>query len=451
MTWLKRGRRIAVTGLSGSGKTVFLLSLLQNIEHFDSRRFRLAGGGATGAFRELAGKADGWPIFPRSRLQAGLMRSREAAWPEKTGRIHQFRCSFDYRRREAGGWLGKILPGARRRRRVLEWEFLDFPGERFSDALIARHPDFPAWSDALLGLWEMGEPRPEALADYLALQRADRPVGAEELLLGYKRRLSAGVSGKNQLITPSAFMLAPDRDSPLTAEDVRNGGAARLSGLPGGEFSPLTRDFRASRPDLTEIFSRHYARYREELVLPIFAAINGCDTLLVTVDIPGILSGGSGRYHDAGHLLEALADNLAPSGWFSRGIRRLGLIAAKSDMIHPRDRDSLKSLADDLLRLLLNRRPEIRRAKAFTVAAWASAKSADLEDGGRALQGVPAREGGSDLRLFRVPELKPVWPVDWGPEDPAYSYPRLAPARLTNRFAAPDQWNLEKVFDFILA
>jgi hypothetical protein len=75
----------------------------------------------------------------------------------------------------------------------------------------------------------------------------------------------------------------------------------------------------------------------------------------------------------------------------------------------------------------------------------------DLEDGSRALRGIPARSGDGMEKVFRVPELKAEWPGDWKAEDPAYSYPRLSPPRLANRFTAPRQWNLEKIFDFIMS
>ncbi|MCC8109336.1 MAG: hypothetical protein LIQ30_09920, partial [Planctomycetes bacterium] len=64
------------------------------------------------------------------------------------------------------------------------------------------------------------------------------------------------------------------------------------------------------------------------------------------------------------------------------------------------------------------------------------------------LRGIPARD--SEVRVFRVPELRPDWPADWPAEDPRYSYPRLSPPPLANRFMAPEQRNVDKVFDFIM-
>ena len=452
MARLVHDRRIAVTGLAGAGKTVFLLSLLQNMEHFNPGRFRIAGGAGIGAFRELsADKDDRVPVFPRARLRSRLIASQDISWPEKTGSVHRFRCAFDYSNLGLGARLINTLARGYWMSRRVHWEFLDFPGERFADALIVRSGSFPAWSDCLLEAWEVNEPLRNAMDDYLALLARSFAVSEKEILLSYKRCLSTAAAGKNQLVTPSSFMLGPEDGSTLSLEELQAGGAGRISGLPGGEFAPLPRGFRDARPDLNEIFSRNYSRYRDESALPIFGAVNGCDTLLVVVDIPGIVSGGVGRYNDASHLLEILADNVSPSGWFSGGVGRLALIAAKADMIHVRDQDSLRALADDMLRLIRNRRPEIDRTAVFPVSAWVSAQSVDLEDGSRALRGIPARGGDGMEKVFRVPELKEEWPGDWKAEDPAYSYPRLSPPRLANRFTAPRQWNLEKVFDFIIS
>jgi predicted YcjX-like family ATPase len=340
-------------------------------------------------------------------------------------------------------WLG----------RRVEWEFLDFPGERLSDALIAGNGSFSVWSDALLELWDLSDNLRDGMSGFLSLLAGSPAAAGAELIAAYKRSLAGIISGKNQLITPSTFMLGLEPGGgPPTREELASGAAGRCSGLPGGEFAPLSRSFRAARPDLAEEFSRNYLAYRDSVVMPLFRAINDCDTLLLVMDIPGILSGGVGRYNDASHLIESLADNITPSGWFRGHVDKMALVAAKADMVHVRDHDSLKSLADDMLRLARNRRPDLPGGYAsFVVSAWVSAESVSLEDGGRALRGVPARGGGGGTRVFRVPELLPDWPGDWKPEDPAYSYPRLSPPPLANRFTAPEQWNLEKIFDFILS
>ncbi len=448
MRWLDTERRIALTGLAGSGKTVFLLSLLQHMEHFDPARFRLAGNARLGAFRELPASGAFQP-FPRTRLRARLMEAQNVGWPEKTRDIYNFRCSFLYSGLSLpsriwntvrhGDWLG----------RRVEWDILDFPGERLSDALIARHESFGEWSDELLELWDTYDRLRNAMAPYLALLAGAVPPVDDEIVERYKQCLAGMVHSKFQMITPSTFMLDRGERGAFTAADVETGGRNRVSGTEGAEFSPLPRAFRLGNPGVAARFAEYYRRYREDVVSPLFGAVNSCDTLLVLVDIPGILSGGVGRYNDTNHLMEALAETLVPSGIWATHVDKVGFVASKSDMAHARDQDNMRELVEDMMRIARNRRPEVRRYESFVSSSWVSAESVDLENGDRALRGIPARDRG--VRVFRVPELKPEWPADWGAEDPAYSYPRLSPPPLANRFMAPEQRNVDRIFDFIVS
>ncbi len=446
MRWLDNERTIAVTGLAGSGKTVFLLSLLQHLEHFDPDRFRIANDAEITAFRELS--VDGaFDPFPRTRLRAKLMEAQNVAWPEKTRDIYRYRCSFHY---SALGLPSRIWNKLRLHRdldsETVQWDFLDFPGERLSDVHMANTPSYEEWSDRLLELWNSYERLREDLAPFL--QAAGGEVAEEALLALYKQGLAKMVHGKNQLVTPSTFMLDHAGNSSFGMEDVADGGRNRVAGLPDAEFAPLPRRGREANPELAEAFAGRYALYRETVVQPLFNALNHCDRMLLLIDIPGLLSGGVGRYSDPNHMIETLAENITPSNWFFTNIDKVAFIASKSDMIHRRDQDNLKALADDMMRIARNKQPRLK-FESFTASAWVSAHSVDLEDGGRALRGVPARDDRE--RVFRIPELKPEWPGDWPPEDPRYSYPLLSPPRLANRYLAPEQHNLEKIFDFIMA
>lgn len=449
MRWLDHKRRIAVTGLAGSGKTVFLLSLLQHLEHFDPDRFRIRDGGSIGAFRELSA-AGAFDPFPRTRLRARLMEAQEVGWPEKTRDIYNYRCSFEYSGLGLGTRLWNTVRQASWLSARVEWDILDFPGERLSDSLIARHETFAGWSDELLDLWDSYDRLRASVAEYLDVLSGPVPPVDTTVLDGYKRCLAGMVHNKNQMITPSTFMLDRGGNGVFTMEDVQNHGRNRVSGLAGAEFSPLPRDFREVNPGMAERFSDHYERYRTTVVGPLFEAINGCDTLLVLIDIPGILTGGVGRYNDTNHLIETLAGNIVPSRFFTTNVDKAAFVASKSDMIHARDQDNLRELVEDMMRIARNKQPGIRRYEAFVASSWVSAESVDLEDGGRALRGIPARDPDRKVRVFRVPELKPDWPGDWPPEDARYSYPRLSPPPLANRFMAPEQRNLDRIFDFIM-
>lgn len=448
MRWLDNERKIAVTGLAGSGKTVFLLSLLQHLEHFDPDRFHLADGAEIGAFRELDPNS-AFDAFPRTRLRARLVERQDVGWPEKTRDIYQCRCSFTYSNLNLASRLWNTVKNADWMSDRVEWDILDFPGERLSDALIAKHEDIGGWSDELLELWDSYDRIRTGMREYRELLEKPIPPVDMAVLDAYKKCLARLVHNKNQMITPSTFMLDRAGGGVFTMADVENHGADRVSGLPGAEFSPLPRTFRRANAGLAARFGEYYRKYRSEVIQPLFDAINGCDTLLVLIDIPGVLSGGVGRYNDTNHLIETLAGNIIPSGFFTTNVDKVAFVASKADMVHARDQDNLRELVEDMMRVARNKQPGIARWDAFVASSWVSAESVTLPDGSRALRGIPARD--SEVRVFRVPELRPDWPGDWPPEDPRYSYPRLSPPPLANRFMAPEQRNLDKIFDFIIS
>jgi Predicted ATPase len=421
------------------------------MEHFNPSHFRIGGGAEITAFRELPNENKFTP-FPRTRLRARLMEAQHVEWPEKTRDIYRYRCAFNYSRL---AWPTRIWNKLRIHRhlasKTVEWDFLDFPGERLSDSLIEKHKNFADWSDELIELWQSYDRLREAMAEYLGVMA--QPTATDHMLLSaYKRCLAKMVHGKFQIITPSTFMLAHGgKNDVFGYADIEDGGQNRIVGLPEKEFTPLSsaaRQARGENDPLAPRFAAHYQLYRNHVVRPLFDAVNVCDRLLVLVDIPGILSGGVGRYNDTNHLIETLADNLTPSNWFFTNVDKAAFIATKSDMVHRRDQDNLKALVDDMMRIARNRQPRISYSS-FIASAWVSAESVDLSDGGRALRGIPARD--KEIRTFHVPELGPEWPADWGPEEAQYSYPLLSPPRLANRYMAPEQRNLDRIFDFLIS
>ncbi|MCC8191148.1 MAG: YcjX family protein [Planctomycetes bacterium] len=443
MRWLDHKRKIAITGLAGSGKTVFLLSLLQHIEQFDPHQFPIGGMAELGNFRERRVNSK-YTKLPRAQLRAKMIESRDIRWPEKTRDVYGYACSFDYSQL---GLPTRLVNTVLRRAwlsRDVVWEFLDFPGERLADVPIAEATTFEDWSDAMIQRWTIDQ----LMEEYRALMAATPPPPAAALLACYKQGLTAQIHQKKQFITPSTFMLDHETGSQFGRSDFANQGRDRVTGLPNAEFAPLSEAYRTANPELTSQFANHFAHYRKTVVLPLRQAINGCDTLLVLIDIPGILSGGSGRYNDAVDLLLSLAGIIHPSGWFTTNVDKAAFIATKADMVHESDNDHLAELLKSMMRQAKSRQSKIRY-EPFTASAWVCAESLTLTDGSKALRGITAWDGASNV--FRVPSVPEKWPDHWEPEDPRFSFPRLLPPRLTNRFQAPKQRGLEHIFDFIIS
>ncbi len=82
-------RKIAITGLSGSGKTAFLTSLLWHLQEFDSMNFKLDNKAKITQFREVPASL----AFPFKQFRS-LMAAKESRWPMKTTHDHRYVCTF---------------------------------------------------------------------------------------------------------------------------------------------------------------------------------------------------------------------------------------------------------------------------------------------------------------------------------------------------------------------
>jgi predicted YcjX-like family ATPase len=141
---LERGRdrqlRLAVTGLSRSGKTAFLTSLVNQLRHAGlearldllpaAREGRLLGA------RRLSQQHLGVPRFPYDQAIAAL-DEQPPRWPEPTRGISELRLAIRYRPAKPG-----LLGGETRQ---LTLDLFDYPGEWLLDLPLLAH-DYSSWS-----------------------------------------------------------------------------------------------------------------------------------------------------------------------------------------------------------------------------------------------------------------------------------------------------------------
>ena len=148
---LKSKRKIAITGLASSGKTVFLTSLLWQLSEFEDAEFYLSKGVKISRFHDVSPPGDN-RRFPFISYQNALAQRCE--WPGKTIDFYRFRC--DFRRADRRRFFNKQ-----------QLDFFDFPGERIADAAIAAHDDFDDWSDLLLNYFNNRKDYSEAASQFL--------------------------------------------------------------------------------------------------------------------------------------------------------------------------------------------------------------------------------------------------------------------------------------------
>ena len=474
---LTRRKRIAITGIANSGKTVFLTSLLWQLHEFGDANFFLENNVKITGFREVRSSS----TFPFYKFQDAMAKQGE--WPRKTKDVHQYVGEF------------------KRSDRLLKqrMEFLDFPGERIADAAIAGYDDFGDWSDHMFDYFEsdsgyreaahdfrreservLSEPenRSRSGAENVSQQHRQRPKGIRhrirksledalsrrqggcdhlrnQIVRSYRKVLARFALDCKPLVSPSVFLLDRLGDAARPAPpDVL--AVERLCGLDASsEFAPLPKHLREAHPELVRDMQAHYQRYRKELVRPLFQNLARSQSLIVLVDIPSLLLGGVDRYNDNRQIVLDLFETMHGDSsigrllrqlrFWSPALQRIAFVATKADLVRKSDLKSgrLKSLLRSMNRRAKNLFPDAE-VEWFDCSVCISTTQMDDDK----LRGVPVEGNPNRLPMeFEVSPLPEEWPSDWNHE--SYQFPSVFPHPPRNYQTPPRHRNLDTVFDFV--
>lgn len=206
--------RLGVTGLSRSGKTVFISSLVHNLLNGGRLPlFEPVQSGRVSAVRLEPQPDDAVPRFQYEDHIRALVKDR--IWPDSTRAISELRITLDYQ--SASGWNRLFSPGR------LSIDIVDYPGEWLLD-LPLLGKDYRTFSEETIALAETGI-RSELSREWLALtrtadihlkRRRDGRPRSRQLLC----RLSQGLQGRRALaFHPAARPPASARRSRRVAGD----------------------------------------------------------------------------------------------------------------------------------------------------------------------------------------------------------------------------------------
>jgi len=418
--YLSGGRvRLGVTGLSRSGKTVFITALVHQLTR------ALAPGGAKNAlplFRLLserrleAAHLDPQPDYgvPRFSYEEhlGALTGVDRHWPQSTRRISELRVTLEYKRRGAS-----LLhrPGPAR----LDIDIVDYPGEWLLD-LPLLEKSYAQWSR-------------ETLEAAGAAARA--PIAAQW------RGANAAIDPRKRVDEPTAQKLAA-----LFTQYLRDARAERfaLSTLPPGRFlmpgdkegspmltfAPLAVEEGADYParSFAAEMERRFEAYKAQIVKPFFRDhFARLDRQIVLVDTLSALNSGPAAVRD---METALTDVLQAfrtgrsnllSAIFRPKIDKILFAATKADQLHHTSHDRLEAI----LRLLTTR--AIKRAEGvgakidvIALAAVRATREAMVKHDGESLQaivGTPLKGERIGPETFDGEEEGAIFPGEL-PEDP---------------------------------
>jgi predicted YcjX-like family ATPase len=455
LTALVRDRtvRLAVTGLSQSGKTAFVTSLVYNLLSAVGRPARLpflraAAERRIVEARQRADEDGALAQFPLEETIAALADD-PPHWPPGTTDLRRAHLALRF---SPGGLLGRGNPIGRAAGSTAEvtLEILDYPGEWLLDLPLLRQ-SFGDWSRASFDAARRGARAPLARdwLDFLARHPANSSADAETAQQAHNlyREFLADCRAQEQLslLQPGRFL------NPGRVAD-----ASILWFCP----VPLPVGGRARPGSLAALMEARFDTYKRAIVQPFFSQLaRDVDRQIVLVDVLRALNAGEEAFADQRLALETI---LAAFRFGRRGIlRRLFgaridrvlFAATKADHVPALQRDHLEALMANLVEA-----PTLRAKTAQArVAAAALASIRCTEDGTDAIDGrkvdvvIGLPEGG-ERRIRFFPGIVPVTPPPpgfWG--ERFTEFPVFQPPRITG--AAGDgipHINLDKALDFLL-
>ena len=332
--------RLAVTGLSRAGKTVFLTSLLANLlaAGRGMRTLPALQDAAAGRLRAVNPAPAGAEALPRFDVAAHLaaLARDPPAWPPRTEDLSTLELVLEVKRQTDPAGLVSGLLGSR----TVTLELLDYPGEWLLDLPMLRQ-DYAAWSAATLARLRRGS-RAKAAAAFLAfIDALPDGIAAEEGMVrrGAELYRDALRACRDQL---GFRFLQPGR---------------LLNPGPRGEtpllwFFPLPEGARGA---LARLMADRHAAYiaaqRAEFFEPYFRRF---ERQAVLVDVLGALHAGQEAFEDTAEALQAIAEALRYGGgwldWLTGvGVARVAFIATKADHVPERQRHALEALLGSLV------------------------------------------------------------------------------------------------------
>jgi predicted YcjX-like family ATPase len=377
--------RLGVTGLSRSGKTVFITALVHGLTQ--GGRFPVFEPLATGriARARLAPQPD--DAVPRFDYEGNLRALlEERRWPESTDRISELRLLVDYQSQRGVA-------------RTLTIDIVDYPGEWLLD-LPLLGKTYPQWSAESLALSAHG-PRAQIAAPWRAYLATLDPSGPEDeqaalraaaLFTAYLKACRDERYAMS-LLPPGRFLMPGD-----------------LAGSPALTFSPLQWPEPASQQALQQasphgsqpsppagslaaMMRRRFEAYKDVVVRPFFQEhFARLDRQIILVDALAAFNAGPDAVRDLEGALAAVLEcfRMGRKTWASALFRprvdRILFAATKADHLHHASHERLEAILSRM----------VERAAARASAAGAPVDVVALS-AVRATREAKVRRGRDDL------------------------------------------------------
>jgi uncharacterized protein len=441
---------LAVTGLSRSGKTAFITSLVnQLLEANDSAVLPFFSVKKQG--RLYGARRESQPDLSVSRFayEEGMnkLNGQPPCWPSPTNGVSQLRLRLKYRHQ---GGLRRMLSEDGQ----LVLDITDYPGEWLLD-LPLLHMTYRDWC---LQFWQdMEDSRRAALAERFLMEvkqlRCDE--GGDEnqlqsLAKHFTDYLHSAKAEGYQLIQPGRFVLPGE-----------------LEGAPVLQFFPVsvdelnsdTVDWQAPAKGSTAgLLVKRFEHYKSQVIKPFYRDhFSGFDRQVVLVDCLSALNQGEHSFNDLQKAINWLLGSFhygksnILKRLFSPKIDKLVFAATKADHVTPDQQENLVRLLESMLH---SARQDIQfegvSTESTAIAAIRASSSGTSLYQGEQLNVLHGRnEHGEGVTLFpgEVPSSCPKAEF-W--QSQGFDFPHFAPPSREALSALP-HIRMDQILEFLLA
>ncbi len=339
---------LAVTGLSGSGKTAFITSLVNQLLEANDQA-HLPFFSVSSEKRLIGVKRDIQPNLTFNRFAyedaIGRLVQQPAQWPVSTKGVSQVRLKIKFR--HSKGLLQYISEDS-----TLTIDITDYPGEWLLD-LPLLNMSFEQWQSQCLD--ELADQQRLALAnDFMGLvEELDLNAPAKELTLqniakAYSAYLVACQKQGYKLLQPGRFILPGELlDAPVL----------HFFPIPQHIVDKQSVDFSHPKPGSNlDVLIRRFSSYKQDVIKPFYQDhFKRFDRQVVLVDCLSALNNGFNSFKDLQHALQWIMGSFQYGSsnilnrLFKPKIDKLVFAASKADHITPDQQPNLVKLLESML------------------------------------------------------------------------------------------------------
>ncbi|MFV0432096.1 MAG: YcjX family protein [Alphaproteobacteria bacterium] len=429
--------RIGVTGLSHSGKTIFLTSLIHNLLH--QKKLPLFSSLQEGIIEAVTLQHQPNDSLPRFTYEQHLdnLLSSPPQWPESTKNISQIRLAIRYRPQN-------ILARQFGSTQVLTLDIIDYPGEWLLD-LPLLETDFFSWSQNAFKSAK-GSIRKKYAQKWLNMVASIDPTQpADERLLSqlaknytqYLLDIRKNYNGYFDL-PPGRFLLPGDlKDAPVLT------------------FCPLEikEDVKYPKNSYGYVMQRRFESYKKLVVKPFFEDYFAkLDQQVVLIDPLTTLNHGMDALNDLSHSMETILDILKPKihSWLyrlllGRPMSHILFAATKADHVHHTQHNNLLKLTQSLIpRAYQHSNFTSSHIKIMAIASLRASSELSHKDGRKLISG--RLEDGTEAAIYpgEVPtSARQALEYEYG-------FKSLAPPIIKDEQEGFEHIRLDQAIDFLL-